>query len=79
MLIEFGFITNEMKHGIAFEEARTVFFDENAKLLGFQNLIFIALQNRLADSKLIHSESTFLRFEPSSPCAKFHKLSDAEY
>ena len=27
----------------------------------------------------IRSESTFLRFEPSSPCAKFHKLSDVEY
>jgi len=25
--------TNEKKHGISFEEARTVFFDENAKLI----------------------------------------------
>ena len=24
---------NEKKHGISFEEARTVFFDENAKLI----------------------------------------------
>ena len=32
-LIEFGFITNKKKHGISFEEARTVFFDENAKLI----------------------------------------------
>jgi uncharacterized protein len=33
ILIEFGFITNKKKHGISFEEARTVFFDENAKLI----------------------------------------------
>ncbi|MCH1449973.1 MAG: BrnT family toxin [Litoricolaceae bacterium] len=25
--------SNEIKHGVAFEEARTVFFDENAKLI----------------------------------------------
>lgn len=79
MLIEFGFITNEMKHAIAFEEARIVFFDENAKLLGFQNLIFIALQNRLADSKLIHSESTFLRRGLFFLYERFHKPSDVEY
>jgi hypothetical protein len=79
LLIEFGFITNEMKHGIAFEEARTVFFDENAKLLVFQNLIFIALQNRLADSKLIHSESTFLRCGLFFLYERFHKPSDVEY
>lgn len=27
----------------------------------------------------IRNESTFLRFELSSPCAKFHRLSDVEY
>jgi len=25
--------SNEKKHGVSFEEARTVFFDENAKLI----------------------------------------------
>jgi hypothetical protein len=32
-----------------------------------------------ANAHFIRSESTFLRFEPSSSCAKFHKLSDVEY
>lgn len=26
-------VSNEKKHGVSFEEARTVFFDENAKLI----------------------------------------------
>jgi hypothetical protein len=44
-----------------------------------------ATDTRMSDSALdkyayfIHSESTFLRFELSSPYAKFHKLSDVEY
>ena len=49
------------------------------KLLVLKNLIFIALQNRFADSKLIHSESTFLRCGLFFLYERFHKPSDVEY
>ncbi len=54
-------VANEKKHGISFDEARTVFFDENAKLIddpehseGEERFILLGLSSTLKVMVVCH-------------------------